>query len=153
MDEPLVCCICGEPAPAKNIIGRRAYCDLHFAQVNKHHIGYWRAGALQIVLMGIFSAIIAVLADNLHNLSQMQLILIGLFLAIVPTVWWLAYFYREDQLEPEPKTRIAQVLGLALLLTYAVGLPLINDFFNIQAWSGTNRIISALASILIIGFT
>jgi RsiW-degrading membrane proteinase PrsW (M82 family) len=153
MDESLVCCIGGEPASPKNVIGRRAYCDLHFAQVNKHHIGYWRAGALQIILMGVFSAVIAVLADNLHNLSQSQLILIGLFLAIAPTVWWLAYFYREDHLEPEPKTRIAQVFGLALLLTLAVGIPLINDFFGVQSWSGTNRITSVLASILIIGFT
>ena len=46
-------------APASNIIGGRAYCDRHFAMVNKHHMGFWRAGIIQIVLMGIFSLIVA----------------------------------------------------------------------------------------------
>src|SRR5689334_2469046 len=144
MDEQLKCCICGEPASPSNVIGQRAYCDRHFAQVNKHHIGFWRTAFVQIILMGVFSGIIAVLADNLHDLNRTTLILVGLFLAIVPTAWWLFFFYREDQLEPEPKTRIAAVFGLALLLTDAVGLRVINGLFDFQTWSVTNQITSLL---------
>ncbi len=149
----LRCCICGEPANPKNILAGRAYCDQHFAMVNKPHLGFWRAGVLQIVLMGVFSVVVAIIADNLPQLDQTALIVVGLFLAIVPSVWWLTYFYREDQLEPEPKTKIALVFFLALLLTYTVGLPLSDNVFHYQQWSGINRTTSLLAHILIVGFT
>ncbi len=153
MDQTLRCCICGEPAPAQNILGGRAYCDKHFARVNKHHMGFWRAGILQIVLMGIFSLVVAVVADRLPPLDSTSLIWAGLFLAIVPTAIWLAYFYQQDRLEPEPKTKIAAVFFLALFLTDVAGLRLIDGFFQLQSWSATNRTTSLLASILIIGFT
>ena len=149
----LRCCICGEPAPPGNIMGGRAYCDRHFAMVNKHHMGFWRASIIQIVLMGIFSLVVAAIADSLPQLDQTALIIVGLILAIIPTVWWLFFFYREDQLEPEPKTKIAEVFFLALLVTYAVGLPLINGFYQYQLWSGINRMTSLIAHILIVGFT
>ncbi len=154
MDEPLRCCVCqDEVSPPYNTMGGRVYCAKHFAIVNKHHMGYWRAGILQIFLMGLFSVIVALLADNVRDLNQTTLIIVGLFLAVVPTAMWLVYFYKEDQLEPEPKMKIAGVFLLALLLTDVFGLRLINDVFHFQVWTQTNRVTSLLASILIIGFT
>jgi protease PrsW len=152
MDDSQKCCICGDPANPKNVRAGRAYCDRHFAQVNKHHMGFWRTGALQIIAMGIFSAVVALLADGLHDLSQTALVLFGVFLAIVPTAWWLFFFYREDQIEPEPKTRVAEVFGLALLLTDTVGLRVVNDFFNTRQWIDTDATVSLLGTILISGF-
>jgi len=116
----LRCCIGGEPASPNNIIGGRAYCDRHFEMVNKHHMGFWRAGLTQILLMGVFSAVVAFIADGLPQLDQSALVIVGLLLAIVPTAWWLIFFYREDQLEPEPKEKIAEVFFVALLVTYAL---------------------------------
>jgi RsiW-degrading membrane proteinase PrsW (M82 family) len=55
-------------------------------------------------------------------------------------------------LEPEPKTEIAQVFLLALILTDFIGLRLINDWFQVPAWSSANNLTSLLASILIKGF-
>lgn len=153
MSENLKCCICGEPAPATNIMGGRAYCDRHWAQVNKPHMGYWRAGILQILLMGAFSAVVAVIADNLRDLNRPTLIVVGLLLAVIPTAMWFYYFYRQDQLEPEPKTKLSGVFILALLLTDVAGRWLLDTFFQIKLWSPTNSIVSLLASILIIGFT
>ena len=147
------CCICGEPAVPGNVIGGRAYCARHFATVNKHHMGFWRAGATQIIMMAIFAIVVAVIADNLPQLDQTALIIVGVILAAIPTAWWLVFFYREDQLEPEPKSKIAEVFFVALLVTYAVGLPLINGFFQYRLWSGINQTTSLLAHILIIGFT
>ena len=147
------CCVCGDPANPKNVLNGRTYCDRHFVQVNKHHLGFWRTGALQILAMGIFSAVVALIADSLHDLNQTALIVFGLFLAIVPTIWWLYFFYREDQIEPEPKTRVAEVFLLALLLTDTVGLRLVNDVFNIRSWVEINPSASLLATILIPGFT
>ena len=61
MSEPptLRCCICDDPvAPPYNVIGRRVYCDRHYATINKANPGVWRASLIQIVSMGIFSAIV-----------------------------------------------------------------------------------------------
>ncbi|MBK9714082.1 MAG: PrsW family intramembrane metalloprotease [Kouleothrix sp.] len=154
MSEPVRCCICDEPvAPPYNIISQRVYCDRHYALVNKPHPGFWRASVLQIVGMGIFSAIVAAIGGRLGELDRTTLILVGLFLAIVPSALWLVYFYRQDRLEPEPKARVAQVFLLALLLTDALGLRLINDWFQVASWSSTNTLFSLLASVLIVGFT
>lgn len=148
----LRCCICGEPASPNHVIGGRAYCDEHFAKVNKTHMGFWRAGIVQIVLMGAFSAIVAAMAGNVQQLNQTTLIIVGLFLALVPTALWLFYFYQQDRLEPEPKTKIVGVFILALLLTDVIGPRLIDGFFEFRNWTAINGTTSLLASILILGF-
>ncbi len=153
MAETLKCCICDEPiSPPHHVLGGRVYCERHYAVVNKPHRGFWRAGLIQIAGMGVFSAIVAILAGGLGQLDRTALIVVGLFLAIVPTALWLFFFYRQDRLEPEPKTRIAQVFFLALLLTDALGLRLINEWFRVSDWAPANNLTSLLASILIKGF-
>ncbi|MGB8647027.1 MAG: PrsW family glutamic-type intramembrane protease [Anaerolineae bacterium] len=148
-----VCCVCRErlTPPFKTIDGR-LYCDRHYATVNKPHGGFWRAGIVQIIGMGVLSAVIAVLAGYLPPLDQAGSMMAGILLAVIPTALWVVYFYRQDQLEPEPKTRIAEVLLLALLLTAAIGLPLIG-LFRLADWANTNQFVSLLAYILIGGFT
>ena len=154
MDEQLRCCICGDPvAPPYRIVGGRVYCERHYATVNKPNSGFWRAGIVQIVGVGIVSAIVAFLAGLLGPLDRTMLIVVGVVLAIVPSAVWLFFFYRQDRLEPEPKTRIAAVFLLALLLADALGLRIINDWFQVSAWSLANTTISLLASILVVGFT
>jgi len=154
MAEDLKCCICDDPvAPPYRIIGGRVYCERHYAMVNKPHVGFWRAGIAQIVGVGIVSAIIAFLAGRLGPLDPATLTIVGVILAIIPSAVWLYFFYRQDQLEPEPKTKLAAVFLLALLLTGALGVPLINDWFRVRVWASADSITSLLASILIIGFT
>jgi protease PrsW len=154
MAESLHCCICGDPVePPYNIIGQRVYCARHYAAINKAHPGFWRAGAVQIIGMAVFSGIIAALASGLGEINRTALILIGLFLAIVPSALWLIFFYRQDRLEPEPKTKIAQVFLVALILTELVGLPLMNDWFQLPKWASTTSSTALLASILVVGFT
>jgi protease PrsW len=154
MDTSMHCCICGQDVnPPYKMLGSRIYCDRHYTAVNKPHMGFWRAGILQIVAMGVLSAIVVMLAENFGDLSGVPLIVAGLVLAIVPSVLWLTYFYRQDQDEPEPKTKIAAVFLLALVLTDFCGLRLIDGWFQLRDWSGINRTTSLLSSILIIGFT
>lgn len=154
MTNSLHCCICDEPVqPPYQTLGQRVYCEQHYARVNKPHLGFWRAGIAQIVAMGVFAAIVAIVAESIGGLEETPLIIAGLFLALVPTALWLAYFYQQDRLEPEPKTKIAAVFLLALVLTDFLGLRLIHDWFRFDDWSGVNRTTSLLASILIIGFT
>jgi len=154
MPEMLPCCICGDPvAPPYNTIGQRVYCDRHYALLNKSHPGFWRAGLFQILLMGVFSALVALLAGNLGAIDRTALMLLGLFLAIVPSALWLIFFYRQDRLEPEPKTKIAQVFVLALILTDVLGLRLFNDWFQLPGWAAAQASTSLLANILVVGFT
>src|SRR5262245_57544203 len=154
MDEQLRCCICGDPVtPPYRIVGGRVYCERHYATVNKPNSGFWRAGIIQIVGVGVVCAIVAFLAGFLGPLDRIMLIVVGVILAIVPSAIWLYFFYRQDRLEPEPKTRLAAVFLLALLLTDALGLRIVNDWLQVPLWSSADTVTSLLASILLIGFT
>lgn len=149
-----VCCICGTPVSSPyQTVGGRAYCARHYAALDKPHPGFWRAGLVQIAGMALFSAAVAALASVLGEIGRPALILFGLFLALAPSALWIAYFYRQDRLEPEPKAKIGLVFLLAVLLTEAVGLPLIDDWFGIARWAAVNSPTAALASTLIAGFT
>ena len=154
MDQQLRCCICDDPvAPPYRIVGKRVYCERHYATVNKPNTGFWRAGIIQIVGVGVVSAIVAFLAGLLGPIEGTTLIVVGVILAIVPSAVWLYFFYRQDRLEPEPKTRLAAVFLLALLLTDALGLRIINEWLQVPIWSSADTITSLLASILLVGFT
>ena len=151
---PEVCCICGTPVAAPyNTIGGRVYCARHYAAVNKPHHGFWRAGLAQIAGMGLFSAAVAALAAALGEIDRPVLILSGILLALVPSALWIAFFYHQDRLEPEPKARIGLVFLLAVLLTEAVGVRLVDDWFQVPRWATANTLTSLLAAILIFGFT
>jgi RsiW-degrading membrane proteinase PrsW (M82 family) len=145
------CCICGEPVGSpERRVGGRAYCERHLAALNRPHPGFWRAGAVQIAGMALFTAIVAAVAEQLGPLDRQALVAAGVFLALVPSALWVAYFYHQDRLEPEPKTKIAAVFLLAALLTEAVGRRAIDDWFDIDRWATDSRT-ALLASILIAG--
>lgn len=148
------CCICGEPvSPPYNELGGRVYCDRHFALVNKPHPGFWRASVVQLLGMALFAGVVALVADQVDTPGRTSLILIGVFLAVVPSALWLAYFYRQDRLEPEPKHRVGMVFLVAALLTEAIGRPLVRDWFDVPGWALIDGTTSLLASVLISGFT
>lgn len=148
------CCVCSEPlSPPYNTINGRAYCERHYAAVNRPNVGAWQAGLVQILGVAALSAVIAVLASFLPSLSGTPLIVVGLIIALLPTVLWLIFFYRQDRLEPEPKLNIFQVFLVAFLLTDVVGVRLINDWIRVPEWASQETITSLLASVLVLGFT
>lgn len=152
-DKQQYCCIDHEPvSPPYNILGGRVYCARHFAQVNKPHPGFWKSAVIMIIAMGVVSGVLAFLLRGVTDLDSTALIVVGLIFAIVPTAVWLAYFYQQDRLEPEPKERIGSVLFTAIVLTGFIGLPLINDWFDVGSWASYNNWTSLAASILINGF-
>lgn len=154
MSDTPVCCVCGEPlTPPYHTINGRAYCERHFAAVNRPNIGVWQAGLIQIVAIGLVTALIAVLASFLPPLTGIPLIVVGVLIAVVPTIAWLLFFYRQDRLEPEPKTNIVLVFLLAFLLTDVVGVRLIDDWIRVPEWAPQSTVTSLLASILVLGFT
>ncbi len=147
------CCIDHEQvSPPYNVLGGRVYCDRHFAQVNKPHPGFWKSALFMIVGIGVISAVLAFLLREVELVDQTARIVVGLLLAIVPTAAWLVYFYQQDHLEPEPKERIGSVLFTAIVLTGFIGLPLINDWFNVSSWASYNSWTSLAAAVLVNGF-
>jgi RsiW-degrading membrane proteinase PrsW (M82 family) len=148
------CCICDDPLePPYRLILGRPYCERHYEVVNRPHDSFWRASLYQIVGMAIFSAVIALLGRQLPLENDAVRIGVGLFLAIVPTALWLFFFYRQDRLEPEPKTRIALTFFTSLALAQLIALPLIRNVFHYVDWVPTaNWPVSLAAAILIQGF-
>lgn len=145
------CCICGEPVgPSGAHTGGRAYCDRHLGALDRPHPGFWRAGVVQLAGMALFTAIVAALAEWLGPLDRRALLPVGLLLALAPSALWLVYFYRQDRLEPEPKSKIGAAFLLAALLTEAIGRRAIDDWFAIGRWATDPRT-SLLASVLIAG--
>jgi len=154
-DEPkVVCCVCHEQlTPPYNTLGGRAYCARHFAAVNRPHSGFWRATLLQIVGIAALAAVIAFGAGFLGPLSGSGLLVAGVLLAVIPSLLWLAFFYQQDRLEPEPKQMVAAVFLLAALLTDVFARRVINEWFQLSSWAPYSAVTSLLASILIVGAT
>jgi RsiW-degrading membrane proteinase PrsW (M82 family) len=148
------CCVCHEPlTPPYNTLGGRAYCARHYAAVNKPSPSFWRATLIQIVGVGVFAALVALLAGAIGPLSGLPLLIAGVLLAIVPSALWLVFFYQQDRLEPEPKTRVAAVFLLAALLTDVIARRMVGDWFRLTEWAPYSALTSLLASILIVGAT
>jgi RsiW-degrading membrane proteinase PrsW (M82 family) len=153
MNKHVTCCICDDLVePPYNELGGRVYCSRHFDAVSRSNSGFWQATLIQILGMAVFAALVAVIATNLGELSPNARIGFGLFLALVPSLLWILYFYRQDRLEPEPKTKVAAVFVTALVLTDVAGLRLINEFFDLARWATSDTLTSVLSSVLIIGF-
>ncbi len=150
-----ICCVCHEPlTPPFKTLGGRAYCERHYAAVNRPHNGFWRAALFQLVGMALLAALVAYSAEAfIGPLSGPPLIIAGILLAIIPSALWLVFFYQQDRLEPEPKQQIAAVFLLAALLADVFGRRIINEWFRVNEWASYDTLTSLLASILIIAVT
>ncbi|HMQ34638.1 MAG TPA: PrsW family glutamic-type intramembrane protease [Chloroflexaceae bacterium] len=149
------CCVCHEPlTPPFKTLGGRAYCDRHYAKVNRPHASFWRATAIQIASMALLAAVVALLAQNVVGpLSGPGLLVAGVLLAVIPSALWLAFFYQQDRLEPEPAGRVAAVFLLAALLADVFLRRVVSDWFRPAEWASRDTVTSLLASVLIIAAT
>jgi RsiW-degrading membrane proteinase PrsW (M82 family) len=108
---------------------------------------------VNVVAVVLFAVIVALVVQATQPaLEGTALVLAGVVLALVPAVLWLAFFYAQDRLEPEPKSYVAGVFVLGALLASAVGIPLLSNLFQVQDWLGQSLLVTLLGSILIIGF-
>lgn len=152
--EARICCVCHRPlADDAPHLGNRAYCPDHWAKLSHSRGSVWRSGAAYVVAIALFAAAAAVLLRATQPaLSGAGLMLAGAGLALVPAVLWLAFFYAQDRLEPEPKGYVLGVFVLGALLAAAVGIPIVRELFRVQDWLGKSPLTNLLGSILIVGF-
>ena len=63
----------------------------------------WRDELLLIAGMIVFVGIVYALDSAFHNLlTGSNLLVAGVVITFVPAFIWLAFFYLQDRLEPEP---------------------------------------------------
>lgn len=152
--DSMQCCVCHRPvSEGAPRLGDRAYCPEHYSKVRFERRSVGRSGVLYIAAIVLFAALVALIGHFAEPALQgTGLVLAGIILAFVPSALWLAFFYAQDRLEPEPKSYVLGVLVLAALLASAVGIPVVRNVYQVQEWMGQSPWAYLAASILIIGF-
>jgi RsiW-degrading membrane proteinase PrsW (M82 family) len=113
----------------------------------------WRSGVVYVAAIAFLAAGAALLLRGTAPvLSGAALAAAGVGLALAPAALWLAFFYAQDRLEPEPKGYVIGVFVLGALMAGAVGSPVVRDLFRVQDWLGAGPLVGLLGSILIVGF-
>lgn len=148
-----VCCVCNAPieGPAR-IVGGRTFCERHYGRVGRNRRGIWAATVALIVGLVLFVLAVQFVDRALPTgLSGAALLIVSLLIALAPAAIWLAVFYLQDRVEPEPKAYIFLVFVGGALLASAVGQPLVRDVFRVNAWASDNLALGLVAGIFIIG--
>ena len=119
-----------------------------------HLTSILQADLISILALVLFVVVVYAL-DNLFQpqLSGFSLILTGVILAFIPAVIWLAFFYRRDRIEPEPKGMVIQVFVLGGLVAAAIGIPVVDGLFDVSAWLTRSALTHILGAILVVGVT
>jgi protease PrsW len=144
------CRICDEPAT--RTVGAYAFCERHFERSTRARRGGREADVASILLLVAF-VVILYAADALlqPRLGGEALTAIGLILAIIPAIVWLGFFYRQDRLEPEPRTMVVGVFVLGLLVATAVAIPLVQRVFDAGSWLFESPFVHLAGGILVVG--
>ncbi len=148
------CCVCDLPIEGEAfVLGGRTYDAVHYQRVARENTGASRPIILLLLILLAFAALVAFISNRLNSPLHGPILLIaGTVLSLVPAFIWLAAFYKQDRLEPEPKHYVLGVMILGALLAAAVGQPIIQDSFRVQDWLWQSPLISILGSIFVIGF-
>jgi RsiW-degrading membrane proteinase PrsW (M82 family) len=144
------CRICDEPAT--RTVGAYAFCERHFERSTHARMGARAADVASIILLVAFVLVLyAVDAFVQPRIVDEALTVIGLILAIIPALVWLAFFYRQDRLEPEPRTMVVGVFLLGILVATAIATPLIDRVFDVGSWLFESPLVHLAGGILVVG--
>jgi RsiW-degrading membrane proteinase PrsW (M82 family) len=144
------CRICDEPAT--RTVGAYAFCERHFERSTHARMGARAADVASIILLVAFVLVLyAVDAFVQPRIVDEALTVIGLILAIIPALVWLAFFYRQDRLEPEPRTMVVGVFLLGILVATAIATPLIDRVFDVGSWLFESPFVHLAGGILVVG--
>jgi len=149
------CCICQRPlAEEAKTIGRRCYCEEHYAKVARGRGHFWYSGwVLVAALIGFILVVVGIDTFAEPTLEGGALIVTGIILALVPAAIWLVFFYLQDRVQPEPKRYVVGIFVLGALVAAAVGIPLVSDLFEVTEWLYHSPLVHLVGGILVVGLT
>jgi RsiW-degrading membrane proteinase PrsW (M82 family) len=115
----------------------------------------WQADIASIIVLILFVLVMFGVERLIQpQFTAVSLLITGIVMTLIPAAVWLAFFYRRDRLEPEPKHMIVQMFILGGLLAAAVGIPLLERVFQIPQWLYTSPVwAQLLGGLLIVGAT
>ncbi len=146
------CCVCGKDG--EKAIGQRWFCAIHYDRATHERRGSWRSYLALVVSLLVVVVLVYLLDSAIKPVfNQTSLLLTGVILALIPAAIWLAFFYLQDRLEPEPVGYVLGIFVLGGLLAAAIGTPLLEKVFRVDSWVFTDTLTTILGSILVIGFT
>jgi protease PrsW len=114
----------------------------------------WQADIASIVLLVVFVLVVYGVERVINpTFTPTSLLITGVIIALIPAGIWLTFFYRRDRLEPEPKHLVFQLFLLGGLLASAVGIPIVNNLFDVPNWLSSSSLwAQLLGGWLIVGF-
>lgn len=143
------CRICDEPAT--QTLGSYRFCDGHMERALHQRGSLWRADLLSIMLLIAFVVVVYALDQALSpSLDDLALTVVGIVMALVPAGIWLAFFYRRDRLEPEPRAMVLGVFVLGALVAGAFGIPLTDRLLGSSGWLTEAEMPIHLAGLILI---
>jgi len=114
----------------------------------------WRDELMLIAGLLVFVGIVYALDSAFHTFfTGSNLLVAGVIIALVPAFIWLAFFYLQDRLEPEPKHFVLGMFVLGALLAAAIGIPLVENVFRVSHWLYADTMTTLIGGILVVGFT
>ncbi len=113
---------------------------------SKTKMGLWLSTFISMagLLLIVFIAYLIEITIS-TNLNKTLLTIISVIIALIPPLLWLSIFYRQDRLNPEPKSFVFKTMLLGALVQKAIYTPIVALVF-----SGSNSGITSIGSRLIV---
>ncbi len=145
-----VCCV-DHIQPGTKVIAGRWFCDEHYTRATHKRPGVMRAEIIAVIGLLVFVGLVIALDAALPEFAGLSLVITGVVLALVPALLWLAFFYLQDRLEPEPVGHVARIFVIGLALAAAIGVPLTDQVFGVSNWLYRDPLTELLGSVFVIG--
>ncbi|MCX7773952.1 MAG: PrsW family glutamic-type intramembrane protease [Clostridia bacterium] len=97
---------------------------------SKTKLGLWLSTFISIIGLLLIVLIAFIIEKTIEpNLNRTMLTIVSVIIAIIPPILWLSIFYRQDRLNPEPKSFVFKTLLLGALVQKALYAPIISLVF------------------------
>lgn len=114
--------------------------------------GLWVATLAMLIGLVALAMVLALVAPQMTGaVGGTGRMLLGLVVALLPALLWLALFYQQDRLEPEPRAFVVSLFILGFLMGGAVAQPLLRSVFEVQRWATPGSLEHLLSATLLNG--
>ena len=109
----------------------------------------WRSVVIESGVMGVITLVLFILVNLLHlQIPERFNTIIAVGLACLPILLWLYFSWLQERTVPQPRQRLLAVALISALVANAIGIPLINEFLQVDRWLPLSSAISR-----IVGYT